>query len=329
MRFPSWTIVIASLSTTPTLAEPFTPFSAWNVSSSTAFSENATRLSLPGIDTSAWHHLNASKGTLMATLIKSGMYNEHELFYSDNLKTIDSDQFRVPWFYRSESTWKKSNIGNDFYTVRTNGISARADVYLNGHLVADKNTQAGAYVGLEYDVTDKVALGSTNVLLVKAYPTDYNRDFALGFVDWNPYPPDNGTGIWRDIELKRTGQVSLGTPRVTTTLNGSITVYVDAKNLNKNATASGSFDCFFYDPQGKKIDAPINGFNIAPGAETTLEVKTNVINPQVWWPRQWGEQPLYSVQCYASVRSTEGTSDHTPMTKFGIRTVESRLDTTW
>jgi len=34
---------------------------------------------------------------------------------------------------------------------------------------------------------------------VKVYPTDYNRDFALGFVDWNPYPPDNGTGIWRDM----------------------------------------------------------------------------------------------------------------------------------
>jgi exo-1,4-beta-D-glucosaminidase len=264
----------------------------------------------------------------MATLIASGVYNEDELFYSDNLKTVDSDQFRVPWFYRSESTWENSHIANEFYTLRTNGISSRADIHLNGHLVADKDTQAGAYGGLEYDVTDKVRLGGSNVLLVKAYPTDYDRDFTLGFVDWNPYPPDNGTGIWRDVELKRTGQVSLSTPRVATTLDGAITVFVDAKNLDKNATASGYLNCFVYDPQGKKTGTLKNELDIAPGAQTTLSVQAKIANPQLWWPSQWGSQPLYSIQCSASIHNTKNTSDITPLTKFGIRTVTSTLDTT-
>jgi exo-1,4-beta-D-glucosaminidase len=334
MRSPSqivvqWLAVLAASIPTTTLAEPFTPFPSWNVTSSSAsISESATRLSLPGIDTSSWYHLNATKGTLMATLIANGVYNEDDLFYSDNLQTVDSEQFRVPWFYRSESTWKIFNSTAEFYTLRTNGISSRADIYLNGHLVADKETQAGAYVGLEYDITDKVRRGGSNVLLVKVYPTDYNRDFALGFVDWNPYPPDNGTGIWRDVEVKRTGQVSLGTPRVTTSLDGDITVYVDAKNLDKNEMASGYFECFVYDPQGEGIGAPEIGFNIAPGAQTTLDVKVKVNSPQVWWPRQWGEQPLYSVQCYVSVSSVEEMSDYTSLTTFGIRTVSSTLDTT-
>jgi exo-1,4-beta-D-glucosaminidase len=330
MRSPSagCLAVFATAISTTTLAEPFTPFPSWNVTSSAGLTENATKLSLPGIDTSSWHHLNASKGTLMATLIASGVYNEDELFYSDNLKTVDSDQFRVPWFYRSESTWENSNIANKFYTLRTNGISSSADIYLNGHLVADKDTQAGAYAGLEYDVTDKVRLGGSNVLLVKAYPTNYDRDFALGFVDWNPYPPDNGTGVWRDVELKRTGQVSLSTPRVVTTLDGEITVYVDAKNLDKNATASGNSDCFVYDPQGKKTGTLKNAFDIAPGAQTTLSVQAKIASPQLWWPRQWGSQPLYSVQCSTSIHNTKNISDITPLTKFGIRTVTSTLDTT-
>jgi exo-1,4-beta-D-glucosaminidase len=313
-----------------TLAEPFTPVPSWNVTSSTGIIGNTTQLSLPGIDTSSWHHLNASKGTLMATLLASGIYNEDDLFYSDTLKTVDPEQFRVPWFYRSESRWiTKSNTANDFYTLRTNGISSRADVYLNGHLVADRETQAGAYVGLEYDVTDKVRRGGRNVLLVKAYPTDYNRDFALGFVDWNPYPPDNGTGIWRDVEVKRTGQVSLGMPRVRTTLEGEVTVYVDAKNIARNATARGGLECAVYDPQGSKTGVLKTGFDLAPAASTTLTVKATIANPQLWWPRQWGEQPLYSIQCHASIRNVEGTSDVTPKTKFGIRIVTSTLDTTY
>jgi exo-1,4-beta-D-glucosaminidase len=325
-----WIEVLTTSVLQITLAELYTPLPSWNVTSSARITGNATRLSLPGIDTTSWHHLNASKGTLMATLIASGVYNENDLFYSDNLKEVDSDQFRVPWFYRSESTWTKLNTDNDFYTLRTNGISSRADIYLNGQLVADKDTQAGAYVGFEYDVTDKVRPGTSNVLLVKAYPTDYNRDFALGFVDWNPYPPDNGTGIWRDVELKRTGQVRLGMPRVVTALDGAITVYLDAKNLGRNATANGDLDCVVYDPQGKKIELPKHGFDIAPGARTGLQVKAKINKPQLWWPRQWGSQPLYSVQCHASVRSVKGayTSDITPFTKFGIRTVTSTLDTT-
>jgi exo-1,4-beta-D-glucosaminidase len=333
MRSPSRVVVqclgiLTAGKLTTTFAEPFTPFSSWNVTSSTGIFGNATTLSLPGIDTSSWYHLNVTKGTLMATLIANGVYNEDDLLYSDNLQSVNPEQFRVPWFYRSESTWKTSNSTTEFYTLRTNGISSRADIYLNGYIVVDKGTQAGAYVGLEYDVTDKVRRGGSNVLLVKAYPTDYNRDFALGFVDWNPYPPDNGTGIWRDVELKRTGQVSLGTPRVTTTLDGAVTMYVDAKNLDRNKTANGSLECFVYDPQGERTGAPKTGFDIGPGAQTALEVKVNVNNPQVWWPRQWGEQPLYSFKCYASVSSEEVASDYTPLTSFGIRTVSSTLDTT-
>tara|TARA_R110002003_G_scaffold534_8_gene20271 strand:+ start:6261 stop:8705 length:2445 start_codon:yes stop_codon:yes gene_type:complete len=263
----------------------------------------------------------------MSTLIANGVYNEQDLFYSTNLQNVDLDQFRVPWYYRSEGIRSPSSNASDYYTLRTNGISSRADIWLNTQLLADKNTQAGAYVGREYDVTELLKSDS-NVILVKAYPTDYDRDFALGFVDWNPYPPDNGTGVWRDVELKRTGQVSLSTPRITAALDGSIYVYIDVKNLARNASASGYLDCFVHDPQGYRTGAPKNGFDLAPGEQLELEVKAKVNNPQIWWPNQWGEQPLYSVQCNASIRGQDTTSDFTPDTKFGIRTVSSTLNTT-
>lgn len=264
----------------------------------------------------------------MATLITNGKYTEEDLFFSTNLQNVESNQFRVPWYYRSEIDVGPAGDTGLFYTLRTNGISSRADIYLNGRLVADKNTQAGAYVGLEHDVTDHWREDGNNVLLIKVYPTDYNRDFALGFVDWNPYPADNGTGVWRDVEVIGTGQITLGAPRVQTDLGGKVTVFVDAKNLAKNAT-SGILSCVVNDPLGVKVKTLEGAFELQPGGHKKLKGETKIENPQVWWPRQWGEQPLYSVQCNVTLKGTSGTSDATTTTKFGIRTVTSTLNTAY
>lgn len=322
-----WVLVVVVI-VSCTLATTFEPVHSWRVTSSAGVAEDLTQLSLPGIDTSLWHHLNASKGTLMATLIANGVHTEDYLFYSTNLQNIDTAQFRVPWYYRAEIKPEAPVDGRHWYTLRTNGISSCADIYLNGHVVADKDTQAGAYVGLEYDVTDVLHVNKTNVLLIKVYPTDYNRDFALGFVDWNPYPPDNGTGIWRDVEFKRTGQVGLSTPCVTTTLSGDVTVYVDVKNLAKNASATGTLHCYMYDPDGQKIGEPSSTFGLKSREQAELKVSARVPNPKIWWPKQWGNQPLYSVQCNATIQGDNQTSD-TTTTKFGIRTVSSTLNTTY
>jgi hypothetical protein len=63
-----------------TTATPFEPVHSWRVVSSAVITGNATKLSLPGIDTSKWYRLNATKGTLMATLIANGVYTENDLF---------------------------------------------------------------------------------------------------------------------------------------------------------------------------------------------------------------------------------------------------------
>jgi exo-1,4-beta-D-glucosaminidase len=310
-----------------TRAAPFIPIDSWSVISSASISGNVTSLSLPSIETSTWYTLKDTNGTLMATLIANGVYTEDDLFYSTNLQNVDANQFRVPWYYRAENMFGESLNGTDYYTLRTNGISSRADVYLNGRLVADKDTQAGAYVGLEFDVTDMLHANEKNVLLIKVYPTDYNRDFALGFVDWNPYPPDNGTGIWRDVEYKRSGQIALSTPRVTTTLDGAVSVHFDLKNVDKNKAASGTVSCYIHDPQGKRVGTAENDTVLPPGAHAKLSLTAKTPNPQIWWPKQWGSQPLYSVTCTAHIKNTTSPSD-TASAKFGIRTVSSTLNTT-
>lgn len=261
----------------------------------------------------------------MSTLLENKVYTESDIFFSTNLQKIDASQFRVPWLYRSEFELKTSNTS--YFQLKTNGISSRADIWLNGKQVTDKSTHAGAYVGLTFDITGHAKDGR-NILLVRAYPTDYNKDLALGFVDWNPYPPDNGTGIWRDVEIKQSGPVAITAPRIVTTLDryqtkSNITFRLDIQNLGEKGV-QGEVVCKVTDPAGKEQGNLRAEFRLNGKATQTVTLSTAIAQPQVWWPKLWGSQPLYAVQCSASTGA--GLSDSTPKTRFGIRTVTSSLD---
>ncbi|KAF2685107.1 glycoside hydrolase family 2 protein [Lentithecium fluviatile CBS 122367] len=329
---PSFSVTLASLllltttlfSTTTIALAPargqLATIPSWKVQSSAKVGNDAAKLSSQNVDTSGWYTIG-SKATLMSTLLENKVYTESDLFYSNNFEKVDYAPYQVPWFYRAEIKLK-STAGSHFQ-LKTHGISSRADLYLNGELIAEKNVQAGAYGGLTYDITSKVKSGK-NVLLARAFPTDYNRDFALGFVDWNPYPPDNGTGVWRDVEIKETGPVSMSLPRVTTKLDGDVSVKLDVKSY-EDGSVQGEVICTITGPDGKELGKSREEFKLANKSQQKLSLDTKIPNPQPWWPKQWGAQPLYSTTCTAS--TSFGPSDSTPKIRFGIRTITSTLNT--
>lgn len=315
---------VTSLINLPVIAASIlstTTITSWKVASTRDVGINTAKLSAPDLDTSSWYTID-SRGTLMATLLKNNIYNETSLFFSDNLQDVDTGPFRAAWFYRTEIEHQK---GNDTFTqLILNGISARADLWLNKVYFAET---IGAYGGAQIDISSKLNNG-TNVLLVKVYPTDYNRDFALGFVDWNPYPPDNGTGIWRDVQIKKSGQISLGKPRVSTTLNGDVDVSVSINNLGEGRV-KGKVQCSVEDPNGKELGRPRVSFDTQGKTTESVALHLKVGSPKIWYPFQWGDQPLYSVQCTAANNSNTNVSsvyDQTSKTTFGIRTITSRLN---
>ncbi|KAK3950626.1 glycoside hydrolase superfamily [Pseudoneurospora amorphoporcata] len=303
------------------------PVRAWNLQSSTKAASNLEALSRPGIDTSGWIHVNTSKCTLMGCLLEAGIYNDTELFYSDNLRRVDSKQFQVPWLYRQE--FELDPGAGKYFHLLTHGITSRADVYLNGKRVADKKTQAGSYGGHTYHVTDLV--DKTNVLLIQPYPTSYYYDFALGWVDWNPWPVDNGTGVWRDVEVKQTGSVALGPLRVVTQLGtplesspANVTLKSRAQNLDKTAvtiTVTGTVSPERY--PGPPITWS-QTVTLPPLSTTDVTLTIKISKPAIWWPKQWGSQPLYHAELSVSVYNNT-LSDHVSAT-FGFRTVTSKLN---
>ena len=236
---------------------------------------------------------------------------------------VDQSLFTVPWLFREELVFNPQ-IGQRYF-LETNGISSKADLYVNGALFASKDNLTGAYGGLKFDITEHLKPGK-NAFLFRAYPTDYLADFALGFVDWNPYPPDNGTGIWREVSVSQTGSVSILQPRVYTDYNGNATttvtatINIDVQNNGLQAI-QGTLKGIINELDGT-IRLPISASYTLKANETKTVTLTALIHePKIWWPKQWGNQPLYGLNISAYIGSV--LSDSAAQRTFGIRHVSS------
>lgn len=302
----------------------------WSLQSSTRAPDDMPGLSQPGVDVSSWHRVGP-RGTVMAGLLQAGVFNDTELFYSDNLNQLASETtFRSPWLYREDFTLNPSD--NQYFVLHTHGITSKADIYVNGERIVTSDDQQGSYGGHKYNLTDYVKDG-TNSLLIRAYPTNYLRDFALGFVDWNPYPSDNGTGVWRNVEISQTGPVSMSPFRVITDLTKpdqnqkvNITLKTDLVN-HAQKTVQVSVNGAITPPPGSKVGPILRSFELKPGESRTVSIKVGVENASVWWPARWGAQSLYTVQANLLLHDTSMTvSDKTRAQEFGIRQVSSYVN---
>ncbi len=326
---------------------------SWDLQSSTTAGTNLETLSTTGLNTTSWHHIGTSKCTLMACLVEAGVYNETELFFSDNLRKVDDKQFLVPWVYRHEFTLNPTP-GQHFF-LQTHGISSRADIFLNGREVASSAEQAGSFVGRSYDITNLAS--ESNALAIQVYPTDYYRDFALGWVDWNPWPADNGTGVWRDVEIKQTGPVRLDPLRIVTQLStpigsgpANVTLKARAQNLENNTVTITAVGIVAPESGGEPVTSQ-QTISLPPLSITDITLNATIEKPQIWWPYQWGSQPLYNATLTVTLvtvtpgdqPSQDSSSDNLPThhhllpgsngppsdsttATFGLRTVATTLN---
>lgn len=306
-----------------------TPIGQWDIQSSAKAQQGGQSISDPGFSTRGWYAASGH-ATVMAGLLENGIYPD--IFYGNNLEKVqvpdtDHHRFQIPWWYRTR--FQIADIGGELHTfLRTNGITASADLWLNGKQIADHERIAGALTTHEIDITRNVHAG-TNVLAVLVYPASAERDLSQGWVDWNPEPPDNNMGIWRDIEILRSGPVSLHDLHVTTKLDlpglehAELTARVEVRN-----DAAAAHDIVV---TGRVAGIDVSrSVHLAPHESRILTFDHRNVagfsldHPRVWWPAGMGSQPLYHLALTASV---DGQVSDRADTTFGIRAISSHLTT--
>src|ERR1700736_6027245 len=136
----------------------------WRIASVNNISGDEALISQGSYDDSRWYPVKRMPATVLQVLEDNGVYKN--LYYGMNL-TTPGDLWKQDWWYR---TTFSASAGQDVYSLIFKGINYRADIWLNGHKIADSSQVVGMYGTFEFDVTKLIRGGAPNVLAVKVTP---------------------------------------------------------------------------------------------------------------------------------------------------------------
>lgn len=292
----------------------------WEIQSSAVAGNDGAAISDPGYSTAGWLPISRPQ-TLMAGLVENGRHPD--VFRSNNLASVPTEQFAVNWWYRDEVRLRPR--AGQRTSLVMNGVLSRANLWVNGTKVADQSQLQGAYSKFEYDITPYVRDG-VNAIALDVFRNDVSSAtgyLTLNMLDWNHPSPDNYTGLQFAPQLAIDGAVSVRDAHVAQNNAPDLsTSDLTVKAVLRNNTAS---------PQKATFTAAIGGphtflrhrtVELPPNASVAVEEPIHIVKPAVWWPYQMGDQPLYhlAVAAFAGGRVSD---THTQ--DFGIRTVTSHL----
>jgi exo-1,4-beta-D-glucosaminidase len=233
--------------------------------------------------------------------------------------------FRGSWWYRTQFNVSPPQDGQVWLNFE--GINYRANVWVNGKLVADDKEIAGAYRTYEFNITGAVSVGGPNVLAVEVFPPETNN-LGLTWVDWNPAPPDKDMGLWRDAYVTITGPVALRFPQVLTKVDmpaldkACLTVSAELRNAGQKplrATMRGTVENIDFEQTVELAALESKQVVFTPDKFPQF-----VINrPRLWWPSQIGPQNLYDLKLEVTV---DGKTSDGDAVRFGIREATSELN---
>ncbi|HET6733800.1 MAG TPA: beta galactosidase jelly roll domain-containing protein [Mycobacterium sp.] len=324
----------------------------WKLLSARGLSADGAALSRPDFKDSGWHTIPRMPATVLQTLQADGTYPN--LYFGTNMRdAVPQDLYKQDWWYR---TTFSAPAGHSTYVLEFPGINYRAEIWLNGHLIAGSKQIVGMHTAHELDVSQWINRGESNTLAVKITPEQALQDIngvelADSWYDWinwnylgyqgpqknpangNSFVADRNAGIWKPVFLRVSGAVVIGPSVVNTelplprTVSARLTIYSSLRNssaaqvrgvLRATVTRDGK--------PGIQIEQPVT---LAAGEQREISFTPNefaaltVQDPDLWWPYTLGEPNLYDLRL--EFRQFNRETDASQQ-RFGIRTVSQHRD---
>lgn len=291
----------------------------WRLFSSESVSVGGSVISSPGFDKKLGYPVKVP-ATVMHGLMQNELFPD--IFEPHVLENMDKAPYEVPWWYRKE--FRVDVLSDlDFYQLTFEGLNYKANVWLNGTQIAGEDSVQGSYGIWNFDITRFLKKG-TNLLAVEIIPPVFGKDIHMGFVDWNPTPPDRLMGIWRGVLLSHTGPVSMRHSNVVTKVDKETlqsaeitlsTVLTNHTDKVQNTTVIASFDDVHIKKEVQLQGNEIREVFLTPADFSELKLE----NAKLWWPNNMGDQPLYDLTLNVTV---EGDRSDEDKFRFGIREIE-------
>jgi len=328
--FSASLLIFSLYSFIPADAAKITLRNNWAIQSSKEVKVSGSILSTASWKPELWYPATVPS-TVFGTLVENKVYPDP--YFGTNILNVpgyisrrggeipDDSPFKSSWWYRTTFTLPDDFKGNNTW-IKFHSINYKANIWLNGNLVADTTTVEGAYRLYNFNITRFALPGKENCLAIEIFPPK-GTDLTITWVDWNPTPPDRGMGIWYDITVQSAGVVFIRNPHVITKLNLPST---DKAKLTISAEVVNSSD--------KKVKGILTGKieNITFSQEITLAPNESrsvtfdpekysqltVSNPRLWWPHTVGPQNLYDLQLSFNIK---GKPSDAKELRFGIREI--------
>lgn len=233
--------------------------SRWQLKPSVLGNADGKEISTGNFTDEGWHKVEVPT-TVLNGLVKNGVYPDPRLDMNNYLIPDISDEFNAkynlakysylpnhenpwkkPYWFRTEFKIPGKEKGKQVW-LNFDGINYRAEVWLNGKLIADSNQMAGMFQRFKYNVTGEIKYEGKNYLAVKIYPVDHPgipgtqkkvfggtrgpaedlfKDVTLKISGgWDCALParDRNTGIYQNVFLNFTNNVDIINPYIITNL---------------------------------------------------------------------------------------------------------------
>ncbi len=295
----------------------------WHIQSEDKINVGGAELSLPSFQSTNWTEGDIP-ATIMTMLMENGEYPD--LFMGDNMDKVDDERFKQPWWYR-KAFELNSFDAKATYQLRFEGLNYKANVWVNGKQIADEKTVEGPFSRWTFNASEYLVKG-LNVIAVEVIPP-VRGDLTIGFVDWNPAAPDQNMGLWRGVELIKSGVVSIESHFVSTKLDRSnwsdaeltittlVTNYSDKTEkalVVANIAGLGTVKKEVELQAGESRDVSISAVD-----DSLLKIK----EAKLWWPNNLGDPHMYDMTVSVKVNGVESQSIDT---RFGIREIEQFIN---
>ena len=251
-------------------------------------------------------------GTVLASFMNIGAVPDPN--YADDINQISESYFRSNFWYRQE--FNVERIDGEQQWLNFDGINWKANVYLNGQRLGRIE---GAFMRGKFNVTGLLHKGK-NYLAVEVECNKYfgavkekdrnttqlnggllgadNPTFhaTIGW-DWITTVRGREVGIWNEVYLTSTGNVTVSDPYVKTKLaadgkTASVKPAVFVRN-NDNKPVTGTLKGWIGDVKfEKKMTLPANTeqeVSFCPHCNKQLTSS----DFKLWWPNGYGEPNLY------------------------------------
>ena len=317
----------------------------WEIQSSAKISESGNLISTNTYQPSSWYPVTVPT-TVLAGLVENKVYPDP--YYSENLKSIPGyktgswismdkgSPFYNPWWYRTKFNLP-GDLKGQYLSLHLNGINLKANVWLNGHKIADTTNVVGMFKRFEFNINEWAKFGEDNTLAIEVFGPGRIPDIkyytkqieaTTGWDDHNPQPPDLNMGVWQNVFISADGPVTIRYPYVVTDLD-----------LPSLETAHLTVTAKLINSSSKKLSGKLIGAieSIQFEKEVTLEPKEsrvvefspseynqlNIKSPRIWWPHTVGKQELYNMKL---TFETGGSTSAQENTRFGIREVSTYIN---